>query len=185
MTVIARPEPENSLLEIVQGFSAKPRGMQLVVLGNYSDGNVYHCAVKAAASAEVCFVGAIYDKTVVQALRFHSAAYVHGHQVGGTNPSLVEALGAGNAVIAHDNRFNRWVVGEGAVYFDGAEGFAKCMDQMAANPDILQSLRDKSVARFTEAFTWPDVLAQYESMLKQYLPVSVLNARPNHLSKAD
>lgn len=170
LTVIARAEPENSLLEIVQGFSTKPRGMQLVVLGNYQDGNAYHCAVKAAASAEVRFVGAIYDKTVVQALRFHSAAYVHGHQVGGTNPSLVEALGAGNAVVAHDNRFNRWVVGEGAMYFNGADGFALCMDELLANPGKLDHLRQQGQLRFQQEFTWPHVLAQYEKLLTQYLP---------------
>ena len=170
MTVIARPEPENSLLEIVKGFSAKPRGMQLVVLGNYSDANAYHRAVKEAASDEVKFVGAIYDKTVVQALRFHSAAYVHGHQVGGTNPSLVEALGAGNAVIAHDNRFNRWVVGDGAVFFTGANGFAACMDQVQSHPEMLAELRRQGQARFAQEFTWPHVLKQYEDLLAQYLP---------------
>lgn len=170
-TVIARAEPENSLLEIVQGFSAKPRGYQLVVLGNYSDTNAYHRAVKAAANSEVRFVGAIYDKAVVQALRFHSAAYVHGHQVGGTNPSLVEALGAGNAVLAHDNRFNRWVVGEGAVYFDGADGFAACMDEVLAAPGKLAAMREEGQQRFKEAFTWPDVLAQYETLLTKYLPI--------------
>lgn len=170
MTVIARPEPENSLLEIVQGFSARPRGLQLVVLGNYSEGNAFHRAVKAAASDEVRFVGAIYDKVVVQALRFHSAAYVHGHQVGGTNPSLVEALGAGNAVLAHDNRFNRWVVGEGALYFSGADGFARCMDELQQNPGKLQALRAAGQQRYREAFTWIDVLQQYETLLAQYLP---------------
>lgn len=170
LTVIARPEPENSLLEIVQGFSAKPRGMPLVVLGNYSESNAFHRAVKAAASAEVRFVGAIYDKTVVQALRFHSTAYVHGHQVGGTNPSLVEALGAGNAVIAHDNRFNRWVAGEGAVYFAGTDGFARCMDNLAADPAAFEKLRAHGKARFLQAFTWTDVLQQYEDLLKKYLP---------------
>jgi glycosyltransferase involved in cell wall biosynthesis len=170
LTVIARPEPENSLLEIVAGFSANPRGLKLVVLGNYDDHNAYHRAVKAAASAEVKFVGAIYDKTVVQALRFHSAAYVHGHQVGGTNPSLVEALGAGNAVIAHDNRFNRWVVGDGAVYFSGADGFARCMDALQARPDILAALRTAGQARYQQAFTWPHVLQQYESVLAGYVP---------------
>jgi glycosyltransferase involved in cell wall biosynthesis len=170
LTVIARAEPENSLLEIVQGFSAKPRGVQLVVLGNYQEDNAYHRAVKAAASPEVRFVGAIYDKTVVQALRFHSAAYVHGHQVGGTNPSLVEALGAGNAVIAHDNRFNRWVVGEGAMYFNGAESFARCMDELLADPTKLAMLRQYGLRRFNDAFTWPDVLAQYEALLTSYLP---------------
>lgn len=170
MTVIARPEPENSLLEIVQGFSARPRGLKLVVLGNYNDGNPYHCEVKAAASEEVKFVGAIYDKAVVQALRFHSAAYVHGHQVGGTNPSLVEALGAGNAVVAHDNRFNRWVAGEGAQYFAGADGFARCMDELEQKADTLQTMRLAGQQRYREAFTWPDVLQQYELLLTQYLP---------------
>ncbi|MBL2382416.1 hypothetical protein ELJ13_30045, partial [Klebsiella pneumoniae] len=66
----------------------------------------------------VRFLGPIYDKHVLSSLRLHCAAYVHGHQVGGTNPSLVEALGAGNAVIARDNRFNRWVAGDAAVYFE-------------------------------------------------------------------
>lgn len=169
-TVIARAEPENSILEAVQGFSAKKRGYQLVVLGNYDEGNAYHRAVKAAASEEVKFVGAIYDKPVVQALRFHSAAYVHGHQVGGTNPSLVEALGAGNAVLAHDNRFNRWVAGEGALYFKDVASFSACIDELLADPQKLAALRARSRQRFEEAFTWPDVLTQYENLLMKYLP---------------
>lgn len=170
MTVIARPEPENSLLEIVKGFSAKPRGMTLVVLGNYSDANAYHRAVKQAAGSEVRFVGAIYDKTVVQALRYHSAAYVHGHQVGGTNPSLVEALGAGNAVVAQDNRFNRWVVGKGALYFKDEQGFSACMDQIQADPSILSQLRVQGQQRYKADFTWIHVLQQYEELLTKFLP---------------
>lgn len=169
-TVIARAEPENSLLEIVQGFSARPRGMQLVVLGNYDPQNAYHCAVRASASAEVCFVGAIYDKSMVQSLRVHSAGYIHGHQVGGTNPSLVEALGAGNAIIAHDNRFNRWVAGEGAMYFDSADSLSTCMDRLTAEPRILEELRQQGLIRFQEKFTWPNVLNQYETLLLKFLP---------------
>lgn len=169
-TVIARPEPENSLLEIVQGFSAQRRGYQLVVLGNYRENILYHQAVKNAASDEVLFTGAIYDKTVVQALRFHSAAYIHGHQVGGTNPSLVEALGAGNAVIAHDNRFNRWVVGEGAVYFNGAQSFSTVLTNLLAQPAVLGQLQAASRTRFSAEFTWSNVLAQYENILTQFLP---------------
>ena len=53
----------------------------------------------------------------LRALRFHSLGYLHGHTVGGTNPSLVEAMAAGNAVVAHDNPYNRWVAGDGALYF--------------------------------------------------------------------
>lgn len=170
LTVIARAEPENSLLEIVAGFSAKPRGMQLVVLGNYAQDNAYHRAVLAAASAEVRFVGAIYDKTVVQALRFHCAAYVHGHQVGGTNPSLVEALGAGNAVLAHDNRFNRWVAGDGALYFTAENSFSACLDTLQASPETLSTLRRHGQERYRDAFTWDHVLEQYASLLSSHLP---------------
>ena len=170
MTVVARPEPENSILEMVQGFSRRPRGMTLAVLGNYNPAVPYHAQVQAAAGPEVKFLGAIYDKPVVQALRVHGAAYVHGHQVGGTNPSLVEALGAGNAVIAHDNRFNRWVAGEGAAYFKDSAGFAAVLDLLVADPAVFQQMSDASRLRFEQAFTWPAILSDYESLLQAWLP---------------
>ena len=84
---------------------------------------------------------------------------------------LVEALGAGNAVVAHDNRFNRLVAGKRAMYFSGADGFARCMDQLIDKPYSLENLRQHALMRFQEAFTWPDVLAQYEALLMRYLPV--------------
>lgn len=170
LTLIARPEPENSVLEVVQGFSAQPRSCELVVLGNYSDTEPYHRAVRAAAGPQVKFLGAIYDKTIVRALREHSLAYIHGHQVGGTNPSLVEALGAGNAVIAHDNRFNRWVAGEGALYFSGAQAFASQLDTLLNQPGLLAQLRQAVKQRYESAFTWPHILGQYEALLQSWLP---------------
>ncbi|QPF75095.1 glycosyltransferase family 1 protein [Roseateles sp. DAIF2] len=173
LTVIARAEPENSILEVVSGFSRRQRGMKLVVLGNYNESNAYHRAVRAAASSEVIFPGAIYDKPVVQALRFHSAAYVHGHQVGGTNPSLVEALGAGNAVIAHDNRFNRWVAGSGARYFTDADSFSNVLDSLmkADTSSALTGMREASKERFLNGLTWEQILGEYELLLERWLPV--------------
>jgi glycosyltransferase involved in cell wall biosynthesis len=172
LTVIARPEPENSLLEVVTGYSARTRGRPLVVMGGYDDGNDYHRAVRSAASAEVRFIGAIYNKVVVQALRFHSLAYVHGHQVGGTNPSLVEALGASNAIVAHDNRFNRWVSEGSAVYFSNTEGFSARMDEYLTDTGLnqLHELRRHAQQRFQSLFTWPAILLQYDELLTSYLP---------------
>lgn len=165
LTLIARPEPENSVLEVVRGFSRRPRGMTLAVLGAYADDHAYHRAVKSAAGGEVRFLGAIYDKPVVNALRYHAAAYVHGHRVGGTNPSLVEALGAGNAVLAHDNVFNRWVAGEAARYFDGEQGFAEALDRLEREPATLQTLRLAARRRFGAVFEWPMILGDYEALL--------------------
>lgn len=174
LTVIARAEPENSLLEVVSGFSEKPRGFKLVVLGNYSDKNPYHQRVRAAASEEVRFLGAIYDKTIVQSLRFHSFAYVHGHQVGGTNPSLVEALGAGNAVLAHDNKFNRWVAGDSALFFKDSAGFSSLLDLLEKSPSRVESMRSAAINRFDHEFTWEKILSQYEQLLRGFLPAKNL-----------
>lgn len=178
LTVIARPEPENSVLEIVSAFSRKRRGFQLAVLGKYSQDDPYQRAVMAVASDEVIFLGAIYEANIVQALRFHSIAYLHGHQVGGTNPSLVEAMGAGNAVIAHDNPFNRWVAGEHACYFASADDLSDRLDELlAASSERLASMQAHSRARFHEALTWPIVLQAYERLLERFLPEAVA---PSH-----
>jgi glycosyltransferase involved in cell wall biosynthesis len=168
LTVIARPEPENSILEIVSAFSRSRRGCRLVVLGDFDDNYPYHAAVKAAASGEVTFPGAIYEHRVVNALRRYSRAYVHGHRVGGTNPSLVEALGAGCAVIAQDNHFNRWVAGERAQFFRGADDLATLFDRLLDDGPVLRALRDASVARHRERFTWERVLGEYEALLARY-----------------
>lgn len=165
-TLIARAEPENSILEIVQAFSAKRRGIKLVVLGNYQPNQVpFHAQVMAAASDEVLFPGAIYDAAVVQALRTHGLFYVHGHQVGGTNPSLLEAMGAGNAVLAHDNPFNRWVAATGALYFRDHTSCVAAMDQLLSQPATLEQMGMDNRQRVGQVFVWRQVLTAYSDLL--------------------
>jgi glycosyltransferase involved in cell wall biosynthesis len=101
-------------------------------------------------------------------------AYVHGHQVGGTNPSLVEALGAGNPIVAHDNRFNRWVAGEGAAYFRDAASFSALMDELLPAAPRLDSLRQHGMRRFKDRFRWNRVLHEYEDLLMHHLPGTAL-----------
>lgn len=183
-TLIARPEPENSILEIVRAFSRKPRGMKLAILGNYQPEIVaFHRAVKAAASEEVCFLGAIYDKSVLAALREHCAFYVHGHQVGGTNPSLVEALGAGNAVLAHDNRFNHWVAGGGALYFANEDDCANRLDRMIGNEEILGALGGFSRKRHEDRFRWSSILLAYEELFERFIFVDSDRAMPSSVPR--
>lgn len=169
--VVARPEPENSILEIVAGYSSATRDRPLVLLGNFDESNAYHREVRKAAGPGVRFLGAIYDPFVVHALRGHATAYLHGHRVGGTNPSLVEALGAGNAVIAHDNRFNRWVAGPDALYFGGPEQCSDCLEQVVRDPALLDRMRAGSARRFREQFTFEAVHSKYEALLGSLVTV--------------
>lgn len=166
--VIARPEPENSVLEIVTAFSRRPRGARLVVLGKYDATHPYQRAVLDAASDEVMFPGAIYDQHVVRALRYHANFYLHGHRVGGTNPSLVEALGAGCAVIAHDNVFNRWVAGPDARFFATEADCDMHISALIGDPATASAMGLASAQRFRSAFRWDSVLAQYEALLDRH-----------------
>jgi glycosyltransferase involved in cell wall biosynthesis len=169
--VIARPEPENSVLEIVTAFSRRPRGARLVVLGKYDPAHPYQRAVLDAASDEVMFPGAIYDQNVVRALRYHAHFYLHGHRVGGTNPSLVEALGAGCAVIAHDNVFNRWVAGPDARFFATEADCDMHISALIGDPATARAMGLASAQRFRSAFRWDSVLAQYEALLDRHARV--------------
>jgi glycosyltransferase involved in cell wall biosynthesis len=168
-TVICRPIPENSLLEIVRAFSTTTRNHRLVVLGDLLEDDEYHQALRAAASSEVIFPGAIYDPAVVRALRFHSRAYLHGHTVGGTNPSLVEAMGAGNPVIAHDNPYNRWVAGDEARFFSTTSDLEEVLDSVLGDPAALRRMGEASRRRHASEFTWEHVASQYEELLAGYL----------------
>ncbi len=167
--VIARPEPENSILDIVRAYSFRKRGMPLVILGNYSPQNEYHKKVLDAASDEVKFIGAIYDAPAVQALRFHARLYMHGHTVGGTNPSLVEALGAGSPILAHDNKFNRWVAGMGAHFFDSEEECERKISTLLKDDQEITAMRQKSWKQYNENFTSSRIYDSYENIIRRMI----------------
>ena len=126
-----------------------------------------------AASDEVVFLGALFDPAVVQPLRFHGAMYLHGHTVGGTNPSLVEALGAGNPVLAHDNVYNRWTAGADQAYFRSAEEVSSALDEILESPERLTVMGRAARDRYRAGLTWAQVGEQYRSLLERYLPATI------------
>ena len=186
--IIARPEPENNILEIVSAFSCRPRGSKLVVLGNYKPSkNAYHKQVMEAASHEVIFPGGIYDQATVGSLRYYAQLYIHGHSVGGTNPSLVEAMGAGASVLAHSNHFNRWVAGSGAYYFVNELDCADAFDQLIDNTDELSRMKQASLERYQQGFSAEQECKAYEALLESAvagrlgaLPESYVDSEATH-----
>lgn len=163
--LIARPVPENSILEVVTAFSRIETDCRLLILGDYSPDNDYQRRVLEAAGPNIDFPGAIFDARIVGALRYYARLYIHGHTVGGTNPSLVEALAAGSAVLAHDNKFNRWVAGEGAAYFSGIDDCEATMRRLLDDDVQIESMSRASAARHSESFQWPAIFRQYEAAL--------------------
>ena len=181
LTLIARPVAENSIWECVTAFSRKRRGVKLVVLGDYSSDDEYVSKVRSAASDEVLFPGPIYDTERVQSLRLHSLAYVHGHTVGGTNPSLVEALGCGNPVLAHDNPFNRWVAQDSGLFFSGIDSFEVTLERLLSDPELAKRLGERARVRHEEEFQWSVITDRYEDVLHAHLPVPAGQPQPTTL----
>ncbi len=170
---IARIEPDNSILPVVEAFSRRARNAKLVVVGKLDDGNPYHRRIRAAASGEVMFPGAIYDAGTIQPLRFHARAYVHGHRVGGTNPSLVEALWAGNAVMAHDNPYNRWTAGDAGVFFADAAGCDRCIEAMLNEDALVERCGAAARLRASAVFRWRDILLAYEREARAFFEPTI------------
>ena len=125
--VVARFEPENHVREIVEGYSRSDATKPLVVVGAAPYAAEYTEAIAdiAASDPRIFLLGAVYDQALLDALYFHAYTYVHGHSVGGTNPSLLRAIGAGTPVIAYDVGFNREVLGDAGQYFTDAAGLAR------------------------------------------------------------
>jgi glycosyltransferase involved in cell wall biosynthesis len=115
--VVCRLEPENHVLEIIQGFSKTAGQRKLVIIGDYQAGTPYTETLVRNKDERVIFLGSIYDHERLTALRYYCHAYLHGHSVGGTNPSLLEAMACDNFVVAHDNVFNREVTENQGWYF--------------------------------------------------------------------
>lgn len=168
--IIARPEPENNILEIVSAFSRKKRNVKLVILGNYKPNeNPYHQKVMETASDEVLFIGAVYEPEVTNALRFYCQLYIHGHSVGGTNPSLVEALACQSAVLAHDNAFNKWVAADQAHYFKDEQECLEKLDLLLNNEAELKLMKEGSFKRHQEEFYGTRDVSAYEELLLKFI----------------
>lgn len=136
--VIARLEPENNVHLIVGAFRALAQdGVDLIVVGGTT--TPFHTRVLGPqASPRIRFVGAIYDQAMLDELRSNCLAYLHGHSVGGTNPSLLEALATVRGrLICHDNKYNREVAGDEAGYFADEAALSEQLRQLVEPKGLL------------------------------------------------
>lgn len=162
--VIARPEPENQIHMLLEGWEKSGRQLPMLVIGNFTATDYGRAMI--AAHPDAHFAGAVYDAAALDALRARAATYLHGHSVGGTNPSLIEAMAAGGMVIAHDNRFNRWVLGEGGLFFASADALAPMLSAPPSGA-TRERLMAAAADRCRADFLWPRILERYTAVVEQ------------------
>ncbi|MDH4056429.1 MAG: DUF1972 domain-containing protein [Gammaproteobacteria bacterium] len=163
--VVCRLEPENHVLEIVKGFTKSSTSSPLLLFGDKDSGTEYVSQLLQYESTLVRFMGTLYEAEKLQTLRWHCRAYLHGHSVGGTNPSLLEALGCGNAIIAHDNPFNREVASVAGRYFRDDDDLASIIAE-TDRTRVSDEIRQRSWSIIRQKYTWSRVTESYLSMLQ-------------------
>lgn len=165
--VVARFEPENHVLEIVQGYAASDATRPLVVVGSapYAAAYTDQIAAVAAADDRIRMLGGVFDQDLLDALYFYAHTYIHGHSVGGTNPSLLRAMGAGTATIAYDVGFNRETLGEQDWFFSDPEELTGHINSLVGRNPSVQAQAARLQARAATDFRWDDVAAEYEALV--------------------
>ena len=159
--VVCRFEPENHIREIIEGFLASDTQARLVLVGDHNQKSAYVQSLGKYVSDQILFTGPVYDVSKIQALRYFCRAYLHGHSVGGTNPSLLEAMGCGNVVIANDNPFNREVVGDFALFFSNAKELSACINSVGSGTMDIASMKLGVVERVRQFYTWDRITDYY------------------------
>lgn len=164
--VVCRLEPENHVAEILRAFHQSASKRQLIVVGNIQSRTKYVTDLLSIRDSRIKMIGTIYDQTVLTALRYHAFGYLHGHSVGGTNPSLLEAMGCGNLIFAHDNMFNRETLGDCGCFFASSQELIETINRTEHDHQGWESLRECAKRRARAQYHWPDIIARYISLIR-------------------
>ena len=159
-----RLEPENNVDLVIEGYVKSKMLLPLVVLGDAPEGSEYKKKLLTIAGGKVRFLGSVYGPAYKQIVA-HSALYIHAHEVGGTNPSLLEAMAVGIAPLYLDVPFNREVVGEVGFPFEkDPASLSALLDDMAGKGDEVKGRAGRAQEIIRERYSWGSVVDSYEKL---------------------
>ncbi len=160
--LIARIEPENNIETILDGVVASKNQKPFLVIGNYQNTFGKYLTQKFKDHDLIRFLGSNYDLDALNNLRYFSNIYFHGHSVGGTNPSLLEAMGSHSLICAHQNEFNDSILGKEAFYFTNKDDVAKLLDSNINKPDYIHHVTE-NLKKVETLYLWPKIIKDYEN----------------------
>ncbi|MES2704630.1 MAG: DUF1972 domain-containing protein [Bacteroidota bacterium] len=161
--LIARMEPENNVEMIIKGSIASKRDTQLIVIGKTGNDYGKYLVDTYGSNSNIRFLGGIYDAAIINNLRYFSLVYFHGHTVGGTNPSLLEAMGCRTLIAANDNVFNKSVLGADALYFSNSEDIAKIIFNTHDKEQYALQM-EHNIEKIRNRYNWGQIVDEYEQV---------------------
>ncbi|GAA4960675.1 DUF1972 domain-containing protein [Kineococcus glutinatus] len=160
---VARFEPENHLDVVVEGYVASGARKPLVVVGSAPYSDAYTAHVRSLGDDRVRFLGGVWDQYLLDQLYAGSFTYLHGHSVGGTNPSLLRAIGASASPLLYDVGFNREVAADAGRYWSTAQDVRDLVEAAEADPAGTAG-RGRAARHRATLYDWDDVADGYEQL---------------------
>jgi glycosyltransferase involved in cell wall biosynthesis len=166
--IIARLEPENSIELILDGYQLSDEHRPILVVGNHNTHYGHYLKNKFKSEHRVKFLGGIYQSDIINQLRANCQLYFHGHTVGGTNPSLIEAMGCGAVICAHDNVFNRSILNENGLFFRSADDIRQILSSNFSEEERA-SMRELNRLYVKQNFSWEKIAEDYLQLFRKAL----------------
>lgn len=171
--VIARLEPENNTEMIIKGFLQSSSNCKLAIVGNTNTKFGTYLAETYGENSRINFLGGIFNRDHLDNIRHYSNLYFHGHCVGGTNPSLLEAMASNTYIVAHDNEFNRNVIGDESAFFSDIDGVTDILNNEVVHRSKKTSANIIYRSLIKANYTDDVIIAKYEEIFEE-----MLNVRP-------
>jgi glycosyltransferase involved in cell wall biosynthesis len=165
--LMARMAAENNIEMILDGFHASNSSKKFLVVGSVDNKTGRHLVQKFKNDERILFTGGIYNHPQkIHSLKIYSNLYFHGHSVGGTNPSLLEAMASRSLVAAHDNLFNRAVLQQDAYYFASPNEVREIIENTHRNGREMAMINN-NLQKIKEQFSWENVIKKYEDFIQR------------------
>lgn len=169
--VVARLEPENNIHLILNAYILSNSKKPLVIVGDFvSDkylSEINDILEFKPLEKRIIFTGGIYDPIKLNMLRQNCFAYVHGHSVGGTNPSLLEILAMKKLVLVHMNPFNMEVCDDAAIYFKDINDLRDKLEILEKKSETFNEFKEKGYYRVKNHYSWTRVVKEYELLFNK------------------
>lgn len=151
--LIARMEPENNIEPIIDAYVSSEQTHPLLVIGNTDNKFGRYLRSKFKSDPGVRFLGSIYDKAILDTLRQCALYYFHGHSVGGTNPSLLEAMACKCRIVAHGNVYNKSVLKEHALFFTSSTQLQTLLSEISSQDIFFEQAIKNNVVQIEECYS--------------------------------
>ncbi|MCM3225244.1 beta 1-4 rhamnosyltransferase Cps2T [Terribacillus saccharophilus] len=169
--VVGRFVPENNYELIIRDYMKSNTKKDLVIVTNYEGNDFYTTLLNRTnfdRDKRIKFVGTVYDQLLLSQIRQNAFGYIHGHEVGGTNPSLLEALATTDINIVFDVCFNTEVTGDSAFVFGKKnKRLPQVIEKVELlNKDEINGFSEKAKERIKNKYSWDSIVKEYETLFE-------------------